>query len=102
MCCGRLLFQFLILESLGVVVSAFTVPSLVSHQFATTTGTNSFWKVKQNGFYNNSNNNKNPLEISHAARPYRSNMSNFGTIEWSNLLYDDTSIAFGAWEWTNG
>jgi hypothetical protein len=100
MCCGRLLFQFLILESLAldVVVSAFTMPSLFSHQFATTPGTNSFWKVKQNGFYNN----KNPLEISHAARPYRSNMANFGTIEWSNLLYDDTSIAFGAWEWTNG
>ena len=26
----------------------------------------------------------------------------FGTIEWSDVLYDDTSTAFDAWEWTNG
>ncbi len=24
----------------------------------------------------------------------------FGTIEWSEVLYDDTSTAFDAWEWT--
>ena len=26
----------------------------------------------------------------------------FGTIEWSDVRYDDTSTAFDAWEWTNG
>jgi hypothetical protein len=26
----------------------------------------------------------------------------FGTVEWSDLVYDNTSIAFDAWEWTNG
>ena len=25
----------------------------------------------------------------------------FGTVEWSDVLYDDTSIAFEAWEWTS-
>jgi len=24
----------------------------------------------------------------------------FGTVEWSDVLYDDTSVAFDAWEWT--
>jgi hypothetical protein len=26
----------------------------------------------------------------------------FGTVEWSDVLYDDTSVAFDAWEWTAG
>jgi len=26
----------------------------------------------------------------------------FGTVEWDDLLYDNTSTAFEAWEWTNG
>jgi hypothetical protein len=43
----------------------------------------------------------NPLGKSHAART-ASKSSVFGTIEWSDLRYDDTSIAFDAWEWTNG
>ena len=25
----------------------------------------------------------------------------FGTVEWNDVLYDDTSVAFDAWEWTS-
>jgi hypothetical protein len=96
-------FQFLFVFASALnIVGAFTTPSPISHPYKTATRTNSFWKIKQDVFYN-TNNNQNSMATSHAARRHHgSNMASFGTVEWSDLLYDDTSLAFSAWEWTNG
>lgn len=78
------------------LANAFTTSSPSFHAPSYAKANKSSQKIKklQHGY-------SNPLEKSHDAR-LASNSAVFGTIEWSDLLYDDTSTAFDAWEWTNG
>jgi hypothetical protein len=70
-----------------------------SHAFTTfKTNHGSIHRLHSNGHFQRRHTS---FSHTHAALP-TSIARMFGTIEWSDLVYDDLDVAFNAWEWFNG
>ena len=101
-CNCSIIILLLLSTSLSHTTLAFTFIKLPPK--SPTVGIQSALRSNQNFEVGNSNVSllRSSLDFSKLVTSLSAQPRIFGTIEWSDVLYDDTSTAHGAWEWING